>query len=123
MVTDPARVRRTDPGNPDVCPVFDYHKVVSTPEVIAWSAEGCRTAGIGCLDCKKAMADGLVKILAPIQERRRHYDENPRRAWDLLEQGAERARAEAAATMRDVREAAGLSHAFPAPPPARAERP
>ncbi len=109
MITDPARVRRTDPGNPDVCPVFDYHRVVSPPEVIAWSDHGCRTAGIGCIECKKAMADGLVKILAPIQERRRTYEDDPRLAWQLLEEGAGRARAAAEATMDDVRFATGLA--------------
>ncbi len=118
MMTDPARVRRSDPGNPDVCPVFDYHKVVSPPEVQAWSDHGCRTAGIGCLECKQAMADGLMKILKPIQERRRVYEEQPQRAWQVIEEGSERARVTARATMDEVRTATRLSHAFPAPQPA-----
>ncbi len=112
MMTDPARVRRIDPGNPDVCPVFDYHKAISPPEVIAWSDHGCRTAAIGCLDCKKAMADGLIKILQPIQERRRQYEEAPERAWQVLEAGAERARAVSGATMDDVRAATGLTQCY-----------
>ncbi len=115
MMTDPARVRRSDPGNPEVCPVFDYHKVVSTPEVIAWSDQGCRTAGIGCLECKKAMADGLIKILHPIQERRHAYEESPQRAWQVLEEGDERARAVARATMAEVRTATQLTHSLPTP--------
>lgn len=118
MMTDPARVRRTDPGNPDVCPVFDYHKLVSPPEVQAWSAEGCRTAGIGCVECKRAMADSLMKVLRPIQERRRQYEEQPRRAWRILEEGDERARGVARATMEEVREATHLTHSLPTETPA-----
>ena len=70
MVTDPARVRRTDPGDPDICPVGDLHKVFSTPETLAKVYEGCRSAGIGCIECKSWAADALVQILKPIQERR-----------------------------------------------------
>ena len=118
MMTDPARKRRTDPGNPEVCPVFDYHKLVSPPEVIAWSDHGCRTAGIGCVECKQAMADGLVKLLNPIQQRRLAYEEAPQRARQVLEEGTERARAIAAATMDGVRAATRLTHHFPTPQPA-----
>jgi tryptophanyl-tRNA synthetase len=115
MMTDPARVRRTDKGNPQLCPVFDYHNVVSTPEVIAWADQGCRTAGIGCLECKRAMADGLMEVLRPIQERRRQYEEQPRRAWQVLEEGDERARRVAGATMNDVRGATHLTGSLPGP--------
>jgi len=115
MMTDPARVRRSDKGNPELCPVFDYHNVVSTPEVIAWADQGCRTAGIGCLECKRAMADGLMQVLRPIQERRREYEEQPRRAWQVLEEGDERARRVAGATMDDVREATHLTRSLPGP--------
>ena len=115
MMTDPARVRRTDKGNPELCPVFDYHNVVSTPEVIAWADQGCRTAGIGCLECKRAMADGLMEVLRPIQERRRQYEEQPRRAWQVLEEGDERARRVAGATMNDVRGATHLTGSLPGP--------
>ena len=75
MVTDPARVRRTDPGDPDKCPVGDLHKVFSTPETMAKVYEGCRSAGIGCIECKGWAADSIVRELAPIQERRAHYNE------------------------------------------------
>src|SRR5258708_26268430 len=70
MVTDPARKRRTDPGNPDVCPVYDWHKLFSTPETLQWAAAGCRTAGIGCIECKAKMADHLIEWIAPGRERR-----------------------------------------------------
>ena len=78
MVTDPARKRRTDPGNPDVCPVYDWHKLFSPPETLAWAAAGCRTAGIGCIECKSAMADNLIKWIAPVRERRLEYEQHPK---------------------------------------------
>src|ERR1700726_3635963 len=108
MVTDPARVRRTDPGNPEVCPVFDLHKVFSTEGVKAQAAEGCRTAGIGCIQCKGWLADAVVKELAPIQERRRHYESHPEEVDAILEAGNARANARANQTMREVRSAMGL---------------
>src|SRR6202790_253414 len=74
MVTDPARKRRQDPGNPDVCPVFDWHKLFSPKEVQDWSAHGCRTAGIGCIECKAAMADHLIKWIGPIRQRRKTFE-------------------------------------------------
>ena len=109
MVTDPARVRRTDPGNPDVCPVGDLHKILSDRATIAKVDVGCRSAGIGCIECKGWAADALVQILSPMQERRKKYEENPRLAWDILEAGAKRARRDASATMREVREAMGMA--------------
>ena len=105
MVTDPARKRRSDPGNPDVCPVYDWHKLFSPPETLKWSAEGCRTAGIGCIECKAAMADNLIKWIAPIRERRVEYEKNPKRVLELLDAGSKRARVEAVKTMTRVREA------------------
>jgi len=105
MVTDPARKRRTDPGNPDVCPVYDWHKLFSPPETLKWSAEGCRTAGIGCIECKAAMADNLIKWIAPIRERRVEYEKNPKRVLELIDVGSKRARVEAVKTMTRVREA------------------
>jgi tryptophanyl-tRNA synthetase len=105
MVTDPARKRRTDPGNPDVCPVYDWHKLFSAPETLKWSAEGCRTAGIGCIECKAAMADNLIKWIAPIRERRVEYEKNPKRVLELIDAGSKRARVEAVKTMTRVREA------------------
>ncbi len=95
MVTDPARVRRTDPGNPDVCPVFDLHKVFSTEETQQEAADGCRTAGIGCIECKGWLADAVVTQLAPIQERRRYFEANPAEVDAILADGAVRANARA----------------------------
>ncbi len=115
MTTDPARIRRTDPGNPDVCPVGDLHKIFSDPPTIGRVNEGCRSAGIGCIECKGWAADALVSILNPIQERRRKYEENPRLAWDILEDGSARARKVAGGTMEEVREAMGMSLEFEAP--------
>ena len=112
MVTDPARVRRTDPGNPDVCPVGDLHKIFSDAATNEKVNIGCRSAGIGCIECKGWAADSLVKILNPMQERRKKYEENPRLAWDILESGSERARKEAASTMDEVRDAMGMSLKF-----------
>jgi tryptophanyl-tRNA synthetase len=105
MVTDPARVRRTDPGDPEVCPVFDLHKAFSSPEVQAWSAQGCRTAGIGCLDCKRAAGDQLLERLRGIHARRPEYAARPDTVWDILREGSRRAREVARATMDEVRAA------------------
>jgi tryptophanyl-tRNA synthetase len=115
MVTDPARVRRTDPGNPDVCPVGDLHKIFSDTDTNAEVDIGCRSAGIGCIECKSWAADSLVRILSPMQERRKKYEQNPRLAWDILEAGSERARTVARATMNEVREAMNMSLDFEAP--------
>jgi tryptophanyl-tRNA synthetase len=109
MITDPARKRRTDPGNPDVCPVFDLHKVYSADEVIGRVNRECRTAEIGCLDCKKLVAERINQRLAPIQERRKICEENPKRVWDVLDVGTEKARAVAQATMAEVRAAVHLT--------------
>jgi tryptophanyl-tRNA synthetase len=108
MITDPARKRRTDPGNPDVCPVFDLHKVFSSSETIDRVNRECRTAEIGCLDCKKLLAQHLNAHLAPIQERRKPYEQNPQRVWDILEAGTAKARQVAQATMAEVRAAVKL---------------
>jgi tryptophanyl-tRNA synthetase len=109
MVTDPARVRRTDPGNPDLCPVGDLHKIFSSQETMAKVNEGCRSAGIGCIECKGWAADALLKVLLPIQERRKKYEENPRLAWDILMTGTAKAAKVAEATMKEVRAAMGMS--------------
>jgi tryptophanyl-tRNA synthetase len=100
MVTDPARVRRTDPGDPDKCPVGDLHKVFSTPETMARVYEGCRTAGIGCIECKSWAADALVQILQPIQQRRAGFTK-PQVA-EILDESAKRASKRAAQTMSEV---------------------
>jgi len=109
MKTDPARIKRTDPGDPDKCPVGDLHKIFSSQETMAKVYDGCRSAGIGCIECKGWAADALVEILNPMQERRKKYEENPRLAWDILEAGSAKARAVAGATMNEVREAMGMS--------------
>jgi tryptophanyl-tRNA synthetase len=115
MVTDPARVRRTDPGNPDVCPVGDLHKIFSSKETIAKVDTGCRSAGIGCIECKSWAADALVQLLNPIQERRKKFEANPRLAWDILEAGSERARKTTGETMKDVRASMGMSLEYETP--------
>jgi tryptophanyl-tRNA synthetase len=108
MLTDPARIKRTDPGNPEVCPVFDLHKVFSSAEIQAQAAEGCRTAGIGCIQCKGWLADAVVQELAPMQQRRAHFEANPDEVTALLDQGAARANARTAITMQQVFAAVGL---------------
>jgi tryptophanyl-tRNA synthetase len=116
MVTDPARVRRSDPGNPDVCPVGDLHKIFSDRATMDKVNAGCRSAGIGCIECKSWAADALVRLLSPMQERRKKFEENPRLAWDILEAGAERARKAADETMDRVRDAMGMSLVYEGPP-------
>ncbi|MGD0154983.1 MAG: tryptophan--tRNA ligase [Terracidiphilus sp.] len=103
MVTDPARVRRTDPGDPDKCPVGDLHKVFSTPETMAKVYEGCRSAGIGCIECKGWAADALVQVLNPIQQRRASFTRD--QAKEILNEGSCRAAVRAEQTMIQVREA------------------
>jgi len=115
MVTDPARVRRTDPGDPDKCPVGDLHKIFSSPETVAKVNIGCRSAGIGCIECKGWAADALVQVLQPMQERRKKYEENPRLAWDILEAGSASASKVADATMADVRASMGMSLQYEPP--------
>jgi tryptophanyl-tRNA synthetase len=107
MVTDPARIRRTDVGDPDKCPVADLHKVFSSPETLAKVYEGCRTAGIGCIECKGWAADGLVQIVNPIQERRASF--SAAQAEEILRAGTIRARARARQTMEQVDSAMGLT--------------
>ena len=105
MMTDPQRQRRTDPGRPEVCPVFAWHKLFSPPETIAWSEQGCRTAGIGCIECKAAMADNLVKWIEPIQARRRELEARPDEVWSILDAGSKKAQKVARRTMKRVRNA------------------
>ncbi len=108
MVTDPARVRRTDAGNPDVCNVFALHKTFSAPEAVQEINAGCRSAAIGCVDCKQRLADSMNNGLAGLRERRAALAARPDDVWDVLRDGAQRARALAAATMDEVRAAIGL---------------
>src|SRR5580693_5039867 len=86
MVTDPARKRRTDPGNPDKCPVYDWHKLFSPQETLDWAAHGCRTAGIGCIECKSKMADHLIQWIAPVRERRLEYEKHPGRVLEVIDE-------------------------------------
>lgn len=102
MVTDPARKRRSDPGNPDVCPVFDLHRIFTPPTDREWAATGCRTAGIGCLDCKAKLLEHLEPALAPIRDRRQAFAEKPGMIVDVLRDGSARARRVAQATMEQV---------------------
>jgi tryptophanyl-tRNA synthetase len=108
-MTDPARKRRSDPGNPDVCPVFDLHKIFSAQGTVDRVNRQCRTAEIGCVECKQLGAGHLNTFLAPIQERRKPYEQNPQEVWDVLEEGTRKARTVAQATMAEVRAAVKLT--------------
>ncbi|HEX7964997.1 MAG TPA: tryptophan--tRNA ligase [Gammaproteobacteria bacterium] len=109
MPTDPARVRRSDPGNPEKCPVWEFHKVYSDQSTRDWAWKGCTTAGIGCLDCKKPVIEAVLKELAPIRERAQEIEANPEAVRAAVAQGCEAARAVARDTMDEVRQAVGLA--------------
>jgi tryptophanyl-tRNA synthetase len=108
MQTDPARVRRTDPGNPDVCPVFDLHRIYSSEETRSWAANGCRTAGIGCLECKKPLIEKVVEEIAGIRRRAQEFEENPELVRNIVAEGGEKAREAARATLDEVRRVMNL---------------
>jgi tryptophanyl-tRNA synthetase len=110
MKTDPARARRTDPGDPDQCPVWDLHKIYSDDATQAWVQAGCRSAGIGCLDCKKPVIESVLKQLKDFRERAREFEENPELVRGIVADGCERAREVARGTMSEVREAIGLEY-------------
>jgi tryptophanyl-tRNA synthetase len=105
MMTDPARQRRRDPGNPDVCPVFDFHCIYSTAAERQELAQGCRTAGIGCIDCKGVLIRNMLTDLQPLHEKRAYYAAHPQDAMDVLVAGSAQARTVAKETMAEVREA------------------
>jgi len=109
MVTDPARRRRTDPGNPDVCPVFDLHRIFTPEPDREGCASGCRTAAIGCLDCKDVLLRHMLPPLSAIRERRQTFAEKPDRIVEVLRDGSQRARAVARQTMEEVRAAVHLT--------------
>jgi len=108
MVTDPQRQRRTDPGNPDICNVFALHKIFSDSEWVNKVDVECRRAGIGCVEDKRKLAESMNAYLAPFRERRAELDKHPDDIWDVLHDGAKRARAIAEQTMEEVRQAIGL---------------
>ena len=108
MVTDTARARRTDPGEPEKCPAFNLHKIYCTPEEIQEVSEGCRSAGIGCLDCKKVMIRHVIDDLAPFREKKAYYENRPDDIRDVIAEGNRVAGEEAAATMSEVRSALTL---------------
>ena len=110
MPTDPARVRRTDPGEPERCPVWQLHKVYSDEPTREWAAAGCRSAGIGCLECKQPVIDAVLKEQEPMRERAQQYLDDPTLVRAIIADGCEKARALASETMRDVREVMGLSY-------------
>jgi tryptophanyl-tRNA synthetase len=113
MVTDPARKRRTDPGDPDLCPVFDLHRAFSPAETREWAAAGCRSAGIGCLDCKAKLGEHMLERLAGVHARRPELARRPDTVWDVLVEGSKKAREVAEATMEDVRGAMKIRYTRP----------
>jgi tryptophanyl-tRNA synthetase len=110
MPTDPARIRRTDPGDPSKCPVWQLHEVYSDQTTRNWVQAGCRSAGIGCLECKRPVIDAVIAELQPIQVRAAEYEKNPDAVRAVLAAGSERARETAVRTMDDVRQAMGLNY-------------
>ena len=111
MQTDPARVRRTDPGDPDKCPVWQFHLVYSDESTKQWVQQGCRSAGIGCIECKHPVIDAVLKEQEPMHERAQTYIDDPTLVRNIIADGCERARKLSSETMRDVREAIGLNYA------------
>lgn len=110
MRTDPARVRRSDPGDPDKCPVFSLHEIYSTSEVKRWATQGCRSAGIGCVDCKGPLIDAINAEQAPIRERAAQFESDPDMLRSILQEGSEKARDTARETLEEVRGAIGILH-------------
>jgi tryptophanyl-tRNA synthetase len=110
MQTDPARVRRTDAGDPDKCPVWQFHLIYSNDDVRDWVQSGCRSAGIGCIECKQPVIDGVLREQEPMRERAKMYEEDPQLVRNIIADGCEKARKLAQDTMRDVREAIGLDY-------------
>ena len=110
MQTDPARVRLSDPGEPNNCPVFALHEVYSEEDTLEWAANGCRSAGIGCVDCKKPLIDAINEEQAVMRERAEQFIEQPDLVQSIIQEGSEKARAVARETLDDVKEAIGISH-------------
>jgi tryptophanyl-tRNA synthetase len=110
MKTDPARVRRSDPGNPDLCPLFDLHRIYTDDATREWAASGCRSAGIGCLDCKQPVIDAIIAEQSPIRERAAEFADDPDLVHSVLQSGAETARDAAKETLEEVRAAIGIDY-------------
>jgi tryptophanyl-tRNA synthetase len=110
MQTDPARVRRTDPGDPEKCPVWDLHKLYSDAKTQEWAAQGCRSAGIGCLECKKPVIERIVEEVTGMRQRAQEYEDNPDLVRGIIAEGCEKAREVAGQTMDDVKQAMGLAY-------------
>jgi tryptophanyl-tRNA synthetase len=110
MPTDPARVRRSDPGDPARCPVWQFHEVYSSDDVREWVQTGCRSAGIGCLDCKQPVIEAILRELAPIRECAAEYRARPETVRAVVAEGCEKARAVARETLEEVRHAMGLAY-------------
>jgi tryptophanyl-tRNA synthetase len=110
MPTDPARIRRTDPGDPKKCPVWQLHEVYSDESKKTWVQEECKSAGIGCLECKQPLVDSISSALSPMRDRAQQYIDDPALVRNIIADGNERARKLASETMRDVREAMGLDY-------------
>jgi tryptophanyl-tRNA synthetase len=105
FITDPQRARRSDPGNPDVCNVFSFHRLYTPPEKVKEIDQQCRCAGIGCVECKQIMAQNLVAALEPIRDKRAYYEDHPEQVEEIMTAGSEKASQTARQTMEEVREA------------------
>ncbi len=110
MQTDPARVRKTDPGDPEQCPVYALHQVYSDPATLEWAAQGCRSAAMGCIDCKGPLSDSVNAEQEIIRQRAQQFDEDADLVNTIIQEGSEKARSIARETLDDVREAIGISH-------------
>jgi tryptophanyl-tRNA synthetase len=110
MPTDPQRVRRTDPGDPERCPVWQFHLIYSDADTKEWVVKGCKSAGIGCLECKQPVIDAIKREQQPWRDRAETYLSNPKQVHWIVEVGTERARTVARETMRGVRDAMGLNY-------------
>ena len=110
MQTDPARVRKTDPGDPEQCPVYALHQVYSDKATLEWAAQGCRSAAMGCIDCKGPLIDSVNAEQEIIRQRAQQFDEDADLVNTIIQEGSEKARSIARETLDDVREAIGISH-------------
>jgi tryptophanyl-tRNA synthetase len=110
MTTDPARVKRTDPGDPARCPVFELHKIYSDAATRDWVSDGCRSAGIGCIDCKAPLAEAILAEQQPMRERAIQFEQNPDLVRSIIAEGCEKARTQARATLEEVRSVMGLDY-------------